>query len=109
MKKIKIEFEVTDEQYKDYEKYVDDFSNNLNELSIQNVDIFEEEVERLIKCPFCDFESEECDFPDLFVSDFNNTKGIITQVDLLEELQGKGYNIVTCGNCGGTFIIKKQM
>lgn len=104
MKKIKIEFVVTDEQYKNYEKYVDDFSKNLDELNVENVDIYEQQID--IKCPFCDFESEECDFPDLFVSDFNNTKGIMTQIDLLEELQEKGYNIVTCGNCGGAFIIK---
>lgn len=27
-----------------------------------------------------------------------------TQLELIEELQSKGYNIVTCGQCGEVFI-----
>jgi hypothetical protein len=38
---IKINFEVTDEQYKDYEKILDDFIYQLNEIFIHDITIKE--------------------------------------------------------------------
>lgn len=58
----------------------------------------------MLKCPYCNFEGEECNFPDLFYTDCESTKSIIEQEKLLFEIQNKGYNIVTCGRCGSVFI-----
>ena len=51
-------------------------------------------------CPHCTFEGEPCDFPDLYY----NGCGYVEQEKLQEEIQSKGYNIVTCGMCGYTII-----
>ena len=59
-------------------------------------------------CPNCGFESDPCDFPDLYYSDTATTELIKNQVKLQEELQDKGYNIVTCGLCGQVFIVKED-
>lgn len=59
-------------------------------------------------CPFCGDKSDICNFPDLFYSDANGTDSWNEQVKLLEELQTKGYNIVTCGDCGQPFIVKTR-
>ena len=61
-----------------------------------------------IKCPYCNYENEDCNFPDLFYPDSNFSKELNKQAKLLEELQDHGYNIVTCGNCGQVFITKKE-
>lgn len=58
----------------------------------------------LIKCSSCYFESEECDFPDLFYTGCGHPK----QEALQEELQLKGFNIVNCGVCGSVNIIKTE-
>ena len=60
-----------------------------------------------LKCPFCGFESDYCDFPDLFYTDENNSNWT-KQYNLQKEIQQLGYNIVTCGDCGEVFIIKKE-
>ena len=57
----------------------------------------------LLKCPHCGFEEDSCFFPDLFFRD-DNYPQYDEQVDLLEEIQELGYNIVTCGKCGEVFI-----
>lgn len=61
----------------------------------------------IIKCPHCSTVNEPCYFPDLFYSDCNNSEDINKQVKIQEELQYLGYDIVTCGNCGQVFIIKR--
>ena len=62
--------------------------------------------ERYLKCPYCSYESEDCDFPDLFYQDLNNSSGVNKQYILLQDIQTNGFNIVTCGNCGQVFIQK---
>lgn len=57
-----------------------------------------------LRCPYCGYESDPCDFPDLFYYDCNMSSGLQEQLELLQRLQQKGFNIVTCGNCGGVFI-----
>lgn len=57
----------------------------------------------LLKCPYCGFEDDNCFFPDLFYRDYDYPK-YNEQVNLLEEIQELGYNIVTCGKCGEVFI-----
>ena len=57
--------------------------------------------ESIIKCPYCGYESEECDYPDLF---YSGDDSIEEQYKRLQELQAIGYNIVTCGMCGGVII-----
>lgn len=57
-----------------------------------------------ITCPYCGFTSDECDFPDLFYPDSNNTAELNKQLELLEEIQKLGFNVVTCGDCGQVFI-----
>lgn len=61
-----------------------------------------------LKCPYCNFEDEPYSFPDLFYQDSKNTEEINMQYELLKELWDKGFNIVTCGNCGYVFIHKIQ-
>jgi len=61
-------------------------------------------LKETISCPHCNYIGEESDFPNLFhSSDAKHSN----QFGLLCELQSKGYNIVTCTNCGKTFIIKQ--
>ena len=60
----------------------------------------------LLKCPYCERYMEFADCPDLFYEDSNNSKVINEQYELLQELQSKGFNIVTCGHCGQVFIHK---
>lgn len=55
-------------------------------------------------CPYCGYESDPCDFPDLFYNDYDVTCEMKKQLDLLIDLQELGYNIVTCGQCGQVFI-----
>ena len=57
-----------------------------------------------LTCPYCNYKGDYCDFPDLFYTDMNNTPELDEQYTLLRELWSKGYNIVTCGNCGQVFI-----
>lgn len=59
----------------------------------------------VIKCPYCGFESDDCDFPDIVCSGDDTTK---EQLEKLQELQAIGYNIVTCGMCGEVIITKKH-
>ena len=58
----------------------------------------------MLKCPYCNFEGDECDFPDLFYTDCESAKEIIEQEKLLNEIQSHKLNIVTCGMCGDVFI-----
>ena len=60
----------------------------------------------MLKCPYCGFIGDECDFPDLFYTDYESPKEIIKQEKLLNEIQSHKLNVVTCGMCGGTFIHK---
>ena len=60
----------------------------------------------MLKCPYCGFDGEECDFPDLFYTDCESQKEIIEQEKLLNEIQSHKLNIVTCGMCGDVFIHK---
>lgn len=57
-----------------------------------------------LQCPYCGTIQDKCDCPDLFYKDLNNSKALDRQAELLETLQGKGFNIVTCGHCGQVFI-----
>lgn len=59
-----------------------------------------------LTCPYCNYKGEYCNFPDLFYTDTSNTPEINEQYGLLQELWTKGYNIVTCGDCGSVFIHK---
>lgn len=63
--------------------------------------------DKFIECPNCHFYSNYSDFPDLYYRDEGFEK-FNKQVELLEELQQLGYNIVTCGNCGLTFLTKAK-
>lgn len=58
----------------------------------------------ILKCPHCEHYQEFCDCPDLFYPDINNSKDMRNQLKLLEEMQTKGFNVVTCGHCGQVFI-----
>ena len=58
-----------------------------------------------LKCPHCGFEDEICNFPDLFYEGCKYPE----QFKLIEELQSKGYNIVTCGMCEDVFIQKLEV
>lgn len=62
--------------------------------------------ERYLKCPYCSYESDESNFPDLFYEDLNNSPEVNKQYRLLEDIWTNGFNIVTCGNCGQVFIQK---
>ena len=55
-------------------------------------------------CPYCNYTDEPSLFPDLFYSDMDNTPALDEQYKLLRQLWTKGYNIVTCGECGQVFI-----
>ena len=57
-----------------------------------------------LKCPYCNTISDSCNFPDLFYIDDDNTPALNEQYALLQQLWNKGYNIVTCGDCGQVFI-----
>lgn len=57
-----------------------------------------------LRCPYCGWESESYNFPDLVCYDCNMSSGLQEQLELLQRLQQKGFNIVTCGHCGGVFI-----
>ena len=61
-----------------------------------------------LRCPYCGYIGDECDFPDFFVEgdDYSPHE----QVELLHELWKHGFNIVSCGMCGDVFIhkIKKE-
>lgn len=57
-------------------------------------------------CPYCHGKFDYCDCPDLFVDGDSSSPD--EQVKLLEELWTHGFNIVTCGSCGGVFIHKIQ-
>jgi len=62
--------------------------------------------EVLLKCPYCGYEGEPCDFPDLFFGDCETSKELLDQEALLNEIQATGFNVVTCGNCGDVMIHK---
>ena len=47
-----------------------------------------------MKCPYCGFESDICDFPDYF----DDTESIKKQ------FTDYGVNIVTCGMCGKAIV-----
>ena len=57
-----------------------------------------------LRCPHCGWESESYNFPDLFCYDCNMSSELQKQLELLQRLQQKGFNIVTCGHCGQVFI-----
>lgn len=59
-----------------------------------------------LRCPYCGYESEPCNFPDLFRFDCNMGLVLYEQLELLRKLQQRGFNIVTCGHCGQVFIYK---
>lgn len=57
-----------------------------------------------LKCPYCGYEDDVSSFPDLFYEGCKYSE----QYKLIQELQKKGYNIVTCGMCGDVFIQKME-
>jgi predicted nucleic-acid-binding Zn-ribbon protein len=57
-----------------------------------------------ITCPHCGFTEEPCFFPDLFCEDEGDNYDIHDQVILLQKIQSKGFNVVTCGECGYVLI-----
>ena len=61
-----------------------------------------------LTCPYCNYKGDYCDFPDLFYTDSNNTPARDEQYKLLQQLWTKGFNIVTCGECGQVFIHKTE-
>ena len=61
-----------------------------------------------ITCPHCGYIDEDCNFPDLFYTDKNNSKEINRQLNLLQEMQDYGFNVVTCGECGNVFIARLE-
>lgn len=50
----------------------------------------------MIKCPYCHFESDECDFPDYF-EDGEKIKSYFEDYEI---------NIVTCGMCGKAIVLE---
>lgn len=64
-----------------------------------------------LQCPYCGFTGDFCDFPDLIIEDEEQTAGEAEQVELLEKLWVKGFNVVSCGHCGLVFIheTKKEL
>ena len=68
----------------------------LDELKLKNNEI--------LKCPHCEHYQGFSDCPDLFYEDSDNNRDINEQLKLLVEMQRKGFNVVTCGNCGQVFI-----
>lgn len=86
--------------------YIEDIvKGNINLAEV----IHEQKYGRLgnLICPYCKYQNEECNFPDLFYDDINNDFYIKQQLQNLKEIQQLGYNIVTCGDCGQVFIHKK--
>lgn len=61
-------------------------------------------IEVGLQCPYCGMTGDFCDFPDFIIDDCDNTKGEKEQYKLLEKLWSKGFNVVTCGDCGYVFI-----
>lgn len=57
-----------------------------------------------LKCPYCERYQDFSDCPDLFYFDKNYNKALNTQAELLQKMQEKGFNVVTCGFCGEVFI-----
>lgn len=55
-----------------------------------------------LKCPYCERYMDPSECPDLFVD--GDCSSPTEQVDLLHEMWTKGFNIVTCGECGQVFI-----
>lgn len=50
----------------------------------------------MIKCPYCGYEDDECNFPDYFAGDKK-------MEDILDDYF---INIVTCGMCGKAIVIE---
>lgn len=61
-----------------------------------------------LTCPYCNRGGGYSDFPDFITDDMNNTDGEDEQYNLLKELWSKGFNIVTCGDCGQVFIHRTE-
>ena len=55
-----------------------------------------------LQCPYCGMIGDYCDFPDLFVDGDDSSP--VEQVEMLQELWEHGFNIVSCGQCGGIII-----
>ena len=56
-----------------------------------------------LKCPYCGYTGEDCDFPDYF---YEADEDYPEQYEYQVAIQKAGYNIVTCGQCGDVFIQK---
>jgi hypothetical protein len=61
-----------------------------------------------LTCPYCNMGGGYSDFPDLFYADIDYIPALNEQYELLQQLWTKGFNIVTCGNCGQVFIHKTE-
>lgn len=57
-----------------------------------------------LKCPYCESYQDFSDCPDLFYFDSKQSRALNTQAELLQKMQEKGFNVVTCGHCGEVFI-----
>ena len=64
-------------------------------------------IESEIKCPHCGYESDVCDFSDIYY-DFSEKKAECQEQYklLLKQLQDLGYNVVYCGWCGNAIITR---
>lgn len=59
-----------------------------------------------IKCPYCEVLIEERDCPDLWACE--NKIEYRKQETILRNMQKCGFNVVTCGNCGGIILIENK-
>lgn len=59
-----------------------------------------------IKCPYCDNAVELKDCPDFWSNEkYSDYK---KQEKILKRMQKCGFNVVTCGICGGIVLVEKE-
>lgn len=59
-----------------------------------------------IKCPYCDNTVELKDCPDFWYNEEH--PDYKKQEKILRRMQKRGFNIVTCGICGGVILVEKE-
>ena len=62
--------------------------------------------EIIITCPWCKQVLADCDCPDMFANESDSA--FKEQEKILKKLQESGINVVTCGDCGQTILVKKE-
>lgn len=102
-------------EYKDTIRYIRDKTNTSIKISgiafakagydkeKAIAQIFDDEK---IVCPHCGYDSN--DFPDLFFMGCADEKYDKNQVRIQEYMQADGYNVCTCGQCGGVVLTRKN-